>query len=111
MILMAGHSKDTGRYDLDSVGSLPGFSSGMILEVFHISGIWLNLSDRLKMWVRYSIPAGPMCLRWTVAILSGPIALEALAFLIASLVCSVEKVWGLAVLFRLMTFVMCLASL
>ena len=94
MILMAGHSKDTGRYDLDSVGSLPGFSSGMIFDIFHMSGIWLNLSDRLNMWVRYSMPAGPRCLRWMVAILSGPIVLEALAFLMS-----------------LMSLVMCLAAL
>ena len=55
-----------------------GLRSGTMIEDFHIAGMVLVLRDMLNMSVRY------WCLRWRVEIWSGPSALEALAFLIAS---------------------------
>ena len=84
-ILIAGHRSDTGRYEVDSSAGLPGFSSGIILDDFQMSGMVLVVSDRLKSEVRYLIPNGPRCLRCIVAMLSGPNARDALACFIALL--------------------------
>ena len=89
-IFIAGHRSETGLYEVDSCAGFPGFSSGMIVERFHISGIVQVCRDRLKIAVRYFIPKGPMCFRCIVAILSGPSAFDALAFFIASYVISLE---------------------
>ena len=85
---MAGHKSETGLYDDDSSAGLPGFKRGIMVDIFHISGILQVVSDKLKIEVRYSRPKLPKCFRWIVAILSGPNALDALAVLIASLVFS-----------------------
>ena len=55
-------------------------------EVFQMSGMMLEASDRLNILVRYSNPLGPRCLRCRLEILSGPAALDALQALIASAV-------------------------
>ena len=89
-ILIAGHRSETGLYEVDSCAGFPGFSNGMIVERFHISGMVQVCRDKLKIVVRYFIPKGPMCFRCIVAILSGPCALDALAFFIASYVISSE---------------------
>ena len=44
---IARHRSDTGLYDVDSAGSLPGLGSGIIMEVFQIAGSWEVLRDRL----------------------------------------------------------------
>jgi hypothetical protein len=36
--LTAGQRRDTGRYDVDSAGSLPGLGRGMIIDCFQIEG-------------------------------------------------------------------------
>lgn len=64
-----------------------------MVEVFHMAGMELVEMDRLKMLVRYSMPVGPRCLRCRVEIWSGPIALEGLAFFIASMVSLVLNLW------------------
>ena len=46
--LAAGQRRETGRYDLDSQGSLPGFGSGMIVDDFQIAGTWQVAIERLK---------------------------------------------------------------
>ena len=85
---MAGHSNDTGRYEVESSAGLPGFSSGMIVDVFHIAGIELVWIDRLKIFVKYFIPEGPRYFKCRLDILSGSSALDVFAFLIASSTCS-----------------------
>ena len=84
MIFIAGQRRETGLYDFASLGSFLGFSSGIILEVFQISGIEHCWRDELKSLDRYFSPFSPKCLRCKVEILSGPRALDALLFLIAS---------------------------
>ena len=85
-ILIPGHRMETGRKDLDSLRSLPGFGRGIIMELFQMVGIWQVSSDRLKICVRYSKLKVPRYFRCKFDMPSGPIALEALDFLIASLV-------------------------
>ena len=46
-IFAAGHSRDTGRYDLDSLRSLPGLERGITVEHFQIDGIAHVAVDRL----------------------------------------------------------------
>lgn len=58
------------------------------MDDFQMSGIVLSFTDKLKIFVRYMIPLFPRFLRWRLDIPSGPIALEALLFLIASFVLS-----------------------
>ena len=65
------------------------------MEVFQIAGMVLVEVEMLNSSVRYLIPAGPRFLRWREDSPSGPRALDALAFLIASVVWSVEKEVGL----------------
>ena len=62
-----------------------------MMEVFHIAGMVLVEVERLNRSVRYLIPAGPRFLRWREDSPSGPRALDALAFFIASVVWSVVK--------------------
>ena len=38
-ILIDGQSKVTGRYDVDFSAGFPGFSRGIIVDVFQIAGI------------------------------------------------------------------------
>ena len=61
MILIAGQRRDTGLYDFASLGSFLGFSSGIILEVFQISGIEHCWRDELKSLERYFSPFSPKC--------------------------------------------------
>ena len=79
-IFMAGQRRDIGLYDELSFAGLPGFSKGMIMELFQIAGIWLFFSDRLNVSVKSCIALGPRCFRWIIEIPSGPVALEIFAF-------------------------------
>ena len=51
-VLAAGHSRLIGRLFLPMLSSLPGFRIGIIIALYHISGICLVEIDRLKMLVR-----------------------------------------------------------
>ena len=82
-----------------------------MIEDFHIDGMVLVLRDILKMSVRYWSPSGPRCLRWRVEIPSGPKALEAFAFLIASCVFCNVMFSVLLSLFFLSSFVIVLFDL
>ena len=105
IILIAGQSRDTGLYELDSCGSFLGFKRGIITEVFQMSGIILEATERLNIFVRYSTPFGPRCFKCRLEMLSGPAALEALQVLIASAVCLGVKEMGFSRLFFLIFFV------
>ena len=63
-ILIAGHNRETGRNEVDSCVGLLGFKRGMIVEVFQMAGISQEVMERLKRFVRYSMPLSPRCLRW-----------------------------------------------
>uniref|UniRef100_A0A8D8QTQ4 Uncharacterized protein n=1 Tax=Cacopsylla melanoneura TaxID=428564 RepID=A0A8D8QTQ4_9HEMI len=84
IILTTGERSEIGRYDFESWGSLPGFNRGMMRAIFQIFGMISVDNDRLNIFVMYSMPFGPRCLSIRVDIPSGPIALDALAFLIAN---------------------------
>ena len=56
-----------------------GLRRGMMVEDFQIVG----MVEVLNMFVRYLIPFGPRCLRWTLEMPSSPSAFEALADLMA----------------------------
>ena len=64
-----------------------------------MEGMVLVFREMLNMSIRYCMPFGPRCFRWSVDILSGPRALEALAVFIASLVFSTVMSWVLLSLF------------
>ena len=51
-VLADGHSRLIGRKFLPMLLSLPGFRIGMIIALYHISGICPVEIDRLKMLVR-----------------------------------------------------------
>ena len=51
-VLAAGHSRLIGQQFLPMLMSLPGIRIGMIIALFHISGISPVEIDRLKMLVR-----------------------------------------------------------
>ena len=87
MILMLGHNSETVLKDVEASDGLFGLRRGMMTEVFQMLGMLPDLTELLKMSVRYCMPVGPMCFRCTVEMPSGPRALEALAFLMASVVC------------------------
>ena len=55
------------------------------MAIFQIVGIEFDEIDRLKMAVSASSATGPRCFRWAYAMLSGPLALDEPAFLIAPL--------------------------
>ena len=110
-IFMAGQRRETGRYEVDSSAGLFGFSRGIIIDVFQMAGMELVLIERLKIVVRYRRPWSPRCFRCSVEILSGPMALDALAFFMASLVAEKEKSWWSLQLLRLISFVRDLAVL
>lgn len=81
--LATGESKEIGLNDLESLASFPGLSNGMILAVFHMSGMASVLSERLKSLVRYSVDLGPRCLIMIADMPSGPMALDGLTFFMA----------------------------
>ena len=51
-IFIAGQSKETGLKEFESFGDLLGLSRGIMIEVFHMSGIMPVLMDRLNILVR-----------------------------------------------------------
>ena len=51
-VLAAGHSRLIGRQIMPMLLSLHGFRIGMIIALFHITGICPVEIDRLKMLVR-----------------------------------------------------------
>ena len=69
--------------------SLLGLGTGMMLANFHTCGILLSLSAALYMFVRYFSPNLPMCFRCFMLMLSGPVELLFLLFLIAAWTCLV----------------------
>ena len=81
--------RDIILYDVPMLISLLGLGIGMMLASFHTRGILLSLSAALCMFVRYFSPFLPMCLRCFMLMLSGPVVLLFLLFLIAALTCSV----------------------
>lgn len=76
-----------------------------------MSGILACLMEELNRLVRKEMPAGPRCLRCRLDIWSGPEALEAFAFFIASSVLVLEKVGASLRLFFFRLFVIRLLSL
>ena len=71
--------RNIGLYDVPMLMSLLGLGIGILL----------SLSAALYMFVRYFSPFLPMCLRCFMLMLSGPVELLFLLFLIAALTCSV----------------------
>ena len=67
--------------------SLFGLGIGIMFASFQIGGILLSFIAELLMFVRYCSPCLPMFLRWLM--LSGPVELLFLLFLIAVCTCSV----------------------
>ena len=65
------------------LAGLFGFSKGIMIDFFQMSGIVLVLMEMLKIMVKKAMPLGPRCFRCKLDILSGPAALEALHDLIA----------------------------
>lgn len=63
--------------------SLLGLGRGMTVAFFHICGMQFVLSALLIVWERSVVALGPMCLRCSVEMLSGPSAGEFLACLMA----------------------------
>ena len=51
-ILLAGHSREIGRYDLLQFGSLLGFRRGMMVADFQIAGIFAVRMELLNMLQR-----------------------------------------------------------
>ena len=70
------HSSEMGRYEDGRAGGLLGLRVGMIWASFQMSGIVLEVHDRLKRSERTFIPFGPRCLRCMLEISSGPVAGE-----------------------------------
>ena len=95
-IFTAGHKSETGLYEVESSAGFFGLRSGMMVLIFQMSGMMQVAELMLNRSVRYCRPLGPMCLRCNVDMLSGPSALEALAFLMASVVCSFVYTIGLS---------------
>ena len=91
---MAGQRRETSLYEFESPGSLPGLGRGTTRDFFQIAGIWLADIDRLKSLVRNINPFGPRCFKCRFDISSGPMALDDLAFLMASSVAWGVKVVG-----------------
>ena len=56
--LVAGHSNETGLYEVESSAGLPGFNSGIIVDVLHMAGMELAWIDKLNIFVKYFIPKG-----------------------------------------------------
>ena len=71
-VLAMGESNALGLFDVPSVASLPGLGIGIILAIFHVCGIVLVLSERLKIALRYVSAVFPSCLMF---MLSGPVEL------------------------------------
>ena len=84
--LIAGHNREAGQYDPESAVGLLGLRRGIMVEDFQMVGMLEVLMDRLNMSVRYLIPFGPRCLRWTLEMSPSLSAFEALADLMAALV-------------------------
>ena len=57
-----------------------------MVAFFQMSGISAWLRERLKISVRYWVPDGPRCFRCRMERLSGPVAVEFLLTLMASVV-------------------------
>ena len=108
---MAGQRRETGQYEVDSSAGFLGFSRGIIVDIFQIAGIVLVAVEILKRSVRYCNPLSPKYLRCRVEILSGPRALEGLAFYIAAFVSSRVNCWAPSSDFFLKVLVVFLAVL
>ena len=81
--------RDIGLYDVQMLMSLLGLGICMMLASFHTWGILLSLSAALYLFVRYCSPFLPLFLRCLMLMLSGPVELLFLLFLIAVRTCSV----------------------
>ena len=106
---------EMGLYDVPMFMSLFGFEIGMMFASFHVCGIMLLFSDVLYMLVRYASPSGPMCLRYLMLNLSGPVELLILLCFIATWTCVVVSVMlvvcSLSVFLSMCQFVLCLLCL
>ena len=89
-IIDAGERSEIGRYDFESSAGLPGFGTGKTTAFFHIDGSSAFWTDRLKSLVRYVRAFLPKCLRWSMVMSSGPVAVEFLARLMAEMTSSSE---------------------
>ena len=56
-------SREMGLYEAGSVGDLLDFRIGIILDSFHLFGIVLCCTEKLKMSVRVLMACGPKCFR------------------------------------------------
>jgi hypothetical protein len=83
-ILITGLINDMEQYDDPKPAGLPGFKTGNTRAAFQMAGTVASLTDRLKIDIRKARPASPKCFRWTDVRPSGPVAVELLAFLMAS---------------------------
>lgn len=83
MVLAIGERSATGRYDVLCLGSFPGLIRGRTVAFFQICGIWFVLSAVFMMRVRNVVAMGPRCFRCIMEMLSGPIAGEFLACVMA----------------------------
>ena len=81
---------------MPSVASLPGLGIGIILAIFHVWGIVLVLSERLKIAVRYVSAVFPRFLSYLIFMLSGPVELFFACLMASELseVCSIVICMG-----------------
>ena len=84
MILLVGHRREVGRYDLLSFGFFFGFRMGTRMARFHMAGMVAVLTDLLKILQRNVMPAWAKCLRWSMVTWSRPFAVDFWLLLIAS---------------------------
>lgn len=91
IVFAMGERSEIGLYDVLSVASLFGFGIGMVMAFFQICGMRFVCIDLLMVFVRNCMAMGPRCLRCIIDMLSGPIAGEFLACLIAVVTCWVEN--------------------
>ena len=100
---------EMGLYDMPMFMSLFGFGIGMMLSSFH--GMMLLFSDVLYMLASI----GPICLRYMMLTLSGPVELLFLLSFIAAWTCVVVSVMlvvcSLSVFLSMCPYVLCLTVL
>ena len=86
------HRRDIGLSDVPMLMSVLDLGTGMMLANFHTCGIWVSLSAALYMFVRYFSPSMPMCSRYFMLMLSGPVELLFLLLLIAVVDCCLDLI-------------------
>ena len=86
-VFAIGERSDMGLYAVEVFLSLFCLCIGMIFAVFHRCGMSFLFIAFMYMFVRYVIASGPRCFRCCMFMLSGPVELFVLLFLIAVIVC------------------------